>query len=61
MDDSDKISLIKGTEEEIVSIFDNKDLEKKLNNFAKQGWEPIHIESRSDKESKILQKDLMVF
>ena len=53
-DDSDKISLIRGTEKEIVRIFDNKDLEKKLNDFAKQGWELIHIESKSDYESKII-------
>ena len=59
-DDSDKIALIIGNEKEIVSIFDNKDLEKKLNDFAKQGWELIHIESRSDRESKIIGTKTMV-
>ena len=51
-DDSDKISLIRGTEKEIVRIFDNKELEKKLNDLAKQGWELVHIESNTDYESK---------
>ena len=60
MDESDKISLIRGTEKEIVSIFDNKDLEKKLNNFAKQGWELIHIEKNSDYESKIIGTETRV-
>ena len=60
-DDSDKISLIRGTEKEIVRIFDNKDLEKKLNDLAKQGWELVHIESNTDYESKIMEKDAKYF
>ena len=53
-DDTDIYSIIRGNSQEIVNIFDDKDLEKKLNVFAKQGWELIHCESKSDFESKII-------
>ena len=51
-DETDIWSLIQGNPQEIVNIFDDKDLEKKLNVLAKQGWELIHCESKSDFESK---------
>ena len=53
-DDTDKLAVIRGSETNIARIFDNKDLEKILNDFAKQGWDLIHIESKEDKESKII-------
>lgn len=58
-DETDLIDIALKRPRKIVSIFDQEDLENKLNEFGKLGWELISSDYKTDYESEVVNTKIV--
>jgi len=58
-DETDLIDIALKNPRKIVSIFDQEDLENKLNEFGKLGWELISSDYKIDYESEVVNTKIV--